>query len=140
MITPLLTMLTPVLSDILTRQISDKDRAGQILHAITDGLSQRQDEMHSALAEMNKAQLQVNAFEAQSRSLWVAGWRPAIGWVCVAGLVWMILAEPVLRHILVISGQHIDLPVLRYDILFELTLGMLGMAGLRSFDKLKGTS
>ena len=57
-----------------------------------------------------------------------------------AGLRWMILAEPVLRHILVISGQHIDLPVLRYDILFELTLGMLGMAGLRSFDKLKGTS
>ena len=41
MITPLLTMLTPILSDILTRQISDKDRAGQILHAITDGLNQR---------------------------------------------------------------------------------------------------
>ncbi len=136
----LFSVLTPILSEVISKHIGDKNQAGKILHAVTDGLNSRQQDMQVLLAEMNKSQMQVNKAEAKNSSIWVAGWRPAIGWVCVAGLGWMVLLEPLLHYLLHLTDSDISLPTLEYDLLFELTFGMLGMAGLRSFDKLKGTS
>lgn len=81
------------------------------------------------------AQLEVNKAEAAHDSLFVAGWRPAIGWVCALA----IFSDFVLRPVMVwISGWYPGMPVfpsLISDNLWELMAGMLGLSGLRTFEK-----
>lgn len=95
------------------------------------------DKARSQLVELiqssDLAQMQVNQVEASSRNLFVAGWRPAAGWVCVAALTYQFLARP----IIMIVAPGTSAPELD-GMLFELLFGMLGLAGLRSFEKLKG--
>ena len=98
---------------------------------------EQRDKARSQLVELiqssDLAQMQVNAVEASSRNLFVAVWRPAAGWVCVAALNYQFLARP----IIMIVAPGTPAPELN-DMLFELLFGMLGLAGLRSFEKLKG--
>ena len=97
------------------------------------------DKARSQLVELiqnsDLAQMQVNAVEAANRNLFVAGWRPAAGWICVAALGYQFLARP----IIMIVAPGTPAPALD-EMLFELLFGMLGLAGLRSFEKLKGLS
>ncbi len=92
--------------------------------------------------EFQKAmgQLEVNKAEAQHASLLVAGWRPAVGWVCVVGLTYNFLLYPMLTWIVAITGAEINPPGLLSENLMELVLGMLGLGALRSFEKYKGVT
>ena len=85
------------------------------------------------------AQLEVNKAEAAHESLFVAGWRPAIGWVCALA----IFSDFVLRPVMVwLSGWYPGVPVfpsLISDNLWELMAGMLGLSGLRTFEKTRKT-
>ena len=90
------------------------------------------------LAQVNAAQADINKIEAAHKSLFVAGWRPFIGWTCGIGLFWNFIGHPFAQSILLSVGSEVVLPPLVSDNLMELTLGMLGMAGLRSFEKMKG--
>lgn len=80
------------------------------------------------------AQIEINKVEATNPDWFVAGWRPAIGWVCALGLAYQFLLDPLL---LWIFPAHTPV-VLDASQLYSLTAGMLGIAGMRSFDKLKG--
>lgn len=88
-----------------------------------------------------QGQLEVDKVEAASSSLFVAGWRPAIGWVCALALVFQYLIRPAVTAFFVLKGQPltIALPGLD-DNLWQLMLGMLGMGTLRTFEKTKGVS
>jgi len=88
-----------------------------------------------AAAEIIKARLQVdlNKVEAQHRSLFISGWRPAIGWICALGLFFTFIANPLLVWIFNVDG-----PAVPTESLMELVLGMLGLAGLRTYEKYKG--
>jgi len=88
--------------------------------------------LRSSLQGWDEQQNQVNANEAQSSSIFVSGWRPAIGWVGALGLAYQYL----LRPIAVGAGWH-DLPTLDQS-LMELVTAMLGMAGLRTYEKTLG--
>lgn len=79
------------------------------------------------------AQLKVNEAEAASASVFVSGWRPFIGWVCGAALLFQYVARPIAMAI----EPGIDLPALD-NTLWELMFGMLGMGALRSYDKRLG--
>ena len=85
------------------------------------------------------AQLEVNKAEASHESLVVAGWRPAIGWVCALA----IFSDFVLRPVMVwLSGWYPGVPVfpsLISDNLWELMAGMLGLSGPRTFEKTRKT-
>lgn len=91
-----------------------------------------------ALAEMT-AQTEINKVEAASASLFVSGWRPAVGWVCVGGLVYTFVGWPLLTW--ASSIWHFALPpVLDLGTLLTLLGGMLGLGGLRSFEKINGVA
>jgi hypothetical protein len=87
------------------------------------------------IAEQNTAQAEVNKVEASNTSLFVAGWRPAIGWVGALALFYQFILYPLLCWIPGIDTP----PVPNSDALYPLIMGMLGIGTLRSFDKLKGT-
>lgn len=118
-----------IIGSVLDKFVEDKDLKMQLEHEIKT-------EIHSA----NLAQIDVNKQEAKHRSIFVAGWRPAIGWVAAAGFGYTFIAQPFLQWVMIMQGVETPLPEINTDILFELVLAMLGMAGLRSFDKLNGVT
>jgi hypothetical protein len=108
-------------------------------------------------AELVKGQLEINKSEAQHNSRFVAGWRPAIGWVGALALAYQFILYPLLVWIWALLQAkglipcHVDPaataaactftapPALDAGPLFAIVTGMLGIGGMRSFDKLKGT-
>jgi len=86
-------------------------------------------------------QLKVNEAEAKSGSFFVAGWRPMIGWVCGSALAYQFLLYPLIVWGWVASGNNIETapPMIDGSALYPVLLGMLGIGGMRSFDKLKNT-
>lgn len=87
------------------------------------------------------AQLTVNANEAKSESLFVAGWRPGIGWICAAALGWTFVVAPFTVFWLQTFGLHpAPLPVLDYTSLMPILLGMLGLGGMRTYEKVQGAA
>lgn len=85
------------------------------------------------------AQLEVNAREAQSPHLFVAGWRPGAGWCCVAGLGYTTIVQPLLAWASAAKGWPMP-PTIDADTLLYVLGGMLGLGSLRSFEKSKGVS
>lgn len=83
--------------------------------------------------EPQLAQIELNKVEASHRTMWVAGWRPAIGWICATGLAFIFIVNPVIQWLSDKAGP--ELPI---EALFSLVLGMLGLGGLRTYEKLSG--
>jgi len=83
------------------------------------------------------AQTEVNKVEAASADPFKSGWRPAAGWVCVLGLLYQFLLQPLLAWGSVIQGYAAP-PVLELGDLYGLLFGMLGLGAYRSFEKTKG--
>lgn len=86
------------------------------------------------------AQLKVNEVEAANQSIWVAGWRPAVGWVCALAFFYKFVFAPLFVLLLTTFGLNIVLPVLDFTEMSTILLGMLGIGGLRTVEKLKGIS
>jgi hypothetical protein len=82
----------------------------------------------------------VNKVEAASRSVFVAGWRPFVGWACGVSLAWSYICQPILTFALVQAGYGVELPALDMSQMMPVLMGMLGLGGLRSFEKYKGVS
>lgn len=83
-------------------------------------------------------QMKVNEVEAANQSVWVAGWRPAVGWVCALAFFYKFVFAPLFVLILTTFGLNIVLPVLDFTEMSTILLGMLGIGGLRTVEKLKG--
>ncbi|MBF0623610.1 MAG: holin family protein [Magnetococcales bacterium] len=91
-------------------------------------------------ASLLQGQLEVNKTEAQHPSLFVAGWRPAVGWVGAAAMAYQFVLYPLLTWaVQLYSPGHVMPPAMSSDILWTIVSGMLGIGGLRSFDKMKGS-
>lgn len=99
-----------------------------------------QGQLLAALVEESKGQNETNKIEAAHSSIFVAGWRPMIGWCCAAGFGWTFVGFPIFTWFFTLIGVTTVLPVIDSSVLMELTFGMLGMGALRSFDKWKGKS
>jgi len=88
----------------------------------------------------HKWQTEINKIEAGHRSLFVAGWRPFIGWVCGFGLMWTFLGEPIAQMVVTLSGTAIELPALRTSELIPLVFALLGLGGMRTWEKKLGVT
>lgn len=131
---PIITALLPKALEILDEVIPDKDAAQKAKISMEAKLL-------DAATAANLAQAATNTAEAQHRSTFVAGWRPAIGWVCALGLAWNFIGYQLVLYGLNIMGRtDILLPPIAGDNLMELTFAMLGMAGLRTYEKFKGVT
>ena len=124
-------LISPVAS-LLDKFIEDKDQKNKLAHEIAT-----MSEKHAQ--ELAKGQLEVNKVEASHRSALVAGWRPFIGWVCGVALAWHFVLSPVI--IFLAAWFDVVLPALpEFDMgsLMTVLMGMLGLGGLRTFEKSKG--
>lgn len=92
----------------------------------------------AASTDLAKLQIQTNVEEAKSPHLFVAGWRPAIGWICAIALFWNFLGYPMAVWVAEYWKPEFTPPALLEDNLMELVLGMLGLGGLRTWEKIKG--
>jgi len=85
-------------------------------------------------------QTDINKIEAVNPSLFVSGWRPFVGWVCACALAYVAILEPLVRFVATVGFKYTGgFPVIDTTITLQVLLGMLGLSGMRSFDKLKGT-
>jgi hypothetical protein len=126
-------LIGPV-TGLLDKFIEDKDQRAKLAHEIATMA-----ERHAQ--ERALAQIEVNKTEAASRNPFVAGWRPFIGWTCGIALAWHFVLAPFLMFIAAWVGFEVPrLPVFDMDNLMTVLLGMLGLGGLRSFEKVKGIS
>ena len=83
-------------------------------------------------------QVEINKIEAANPKLFVAGWRPFIGWVCGAALAFQLVAAPLVMWGYEIAGHKVVLPVMQTELLTTLLVGMLGLGGMRTVEKLNG--
>lgn len=87
-----------------------------------------------------KAQSDINMFEAQHKSLFVAGWRPFIGWICGVGVFYHFIGFSLMEWFVKVFNLQISPPALDTEGLMSLVIALLGMGGLRTYEKIKGVS
>jgi|TARA_R110000744_G_scaffold36954_1_gene84999 hypothetical protein len=132
-IAALLPSLIPIVGDVLDRFFPNKEEKERAQREIESKLTEH-------LAQIDLAQLEVNKQEAAHRSLFIAGWRPFIGWTCGLALFYTYLIQPMATFVLAQTGELIQLPQVDLSMMMPVLLGMLGLGGLRSFEKYKGVS
>ena len=99
-----------------------------------------QKEMTMAFHDANLAQIQLNKQEAAHKIIFVAGWRPFVGWTCGVALAYHFIVSPIVETILIAAGVAVDLPSFEFSQLSSILMGMLGLGGLRTYEKMKGVS
>lgn len=124
-------LIGPV-TGLLDKFIPDADEKARIAHELAT-----MSEKHAQ--ELAKGQLEINKEEAKSKNIFVAGWRPFIGWTCGVALLAHFLVFPTAD----VVTAHLGIPAVAYpafdmDSLMTILLGMLGLGGMRSFEKAKG--
>lgn len=90
--------------------------------------------------QLVQAQTDTNKVEAASQNFFVAGWRPAIGWICGVGLSYSFLLQPLLTWASPELGLKTPPPSLDMGTLITLLGGMLGLGGMRTYEKVQGVS
>jgi len=123
-------LIGPV-AGLLDKFIEDKDQKSALAHEIAT--------MSEKYAQENAlAQMAVNKAEAASSSIFVSGWRPATGWVCVLGMAGNFIVTPFANFALGLAGMDITIPLVPLDTMMPVLLGLLGLGGLRTLEKTKG--
>lgn len=116
-------LISPV-AGLLDKFIEDKDAKNALAHEIATMA-----ERHAQ--ELSKAQLEVNKVEAAHKNLFVAGWRPAVGWSCCFALVYSTILSPIL-------GIWFTVPPVDSSLLTTVLMGMLWLGAMRTVEKAKG--
>ena len=134
MIATLLPAILPAITDVVGRFLpEDKEAKAKVEREIEQQLTDH-------LAKIDLAQLDINKQEAAHRSIFVAGWRPFIGWTCGLALAYNYVIQPIAVFALAQTGYLIDLPTLSMSEIMPVLMGMLGLGGLRTFEKFKKVS
>ncbi len=123
-------LIAPV-TGILDKFVEDKDQKAALAHEIATIADKQAN-------EQAKAQIQLNAVEAATGSLFIAGWRPAVGWCCALAMLLNFILIPFINLGLDVAGVSIQLELINMETMMPVLLGMLGLGGLRTAEKIKG--
>jgi len=126
---PFIGKIVDTVGSVIDKLIPDKTKAAEMKHEIA-----------MTLVNADLGQMEINKQEAAHPSIFVSGWRPAVGWVCVAALFFNYILAPVVNWACAIWYPEITLPSLDISELMTLLFGLLGMGTLRSYDKSQGTA
>ena len=118
---------------VLEHFIPDASQRAQAAAALELEITKQQ-------GEQNAGQIEINKVEAGSASLFVSGWRPFLGWTCGGALVWEYVAGPIVIYLAHLCGSQVQMPALNTGDLMMLTVNMLGLGAMHSFDKSNGTA
>jgi len=122
----MINLLIPAVTSLLDKFIEDKDEKSKLAHEIA---TMAQKQAHESVM----AQVRVNEVQAAHKSLFVAGSRPAIMWICALGLLYSVIIHPVL-------DIWLDMPMINTDVLMPVMMGLLGLGGMRTAEKFKGVA
>lgn len=129
-------LLIPVIGNLLDKIMPDKAASDEAKLKLAELAQQGQLAELNAITDLAKAQIQVNHAEAQSDDWFRAGWRPMIGYVLAASLGYQYILYPLLVWVCALWYPTVIPPVLGMDDnTWELMFGMLGLAGLRGWEK-----
>ena len=130
----LLNALIGPVTGLLDKFVEDKDQKAALAHEISTMADRHAQQLALAQVEVNKA-------EAASNSVWKGGWRPFVGWVCGAAFAYHFVLQPLAIFGLAAYGMEVP-PLPDFDMgqLMTVLMGMLGLGGLRSFEKSRGVA
>lgn len=92
----------------------------------------------SADTQLAAAQAETNKVEAASEHIFISGWRPCVGWICAIAMGYHFVLQPLLAFIFAAFDHPITLPVFDMNTLYTVLMGILGLGGMRTFEKIKG--
>jgi|TARA_R100001460_G_scaffold107995_1_gene157887 hypothetical protein len=119
-------------TELIGKFVEDKDKKNELAHEIATMA-----ERHAL--ELAKGQMAINAEEAKSKNIFIAGWRPCTGWVCSIALMVHFLLIPIADVVTAYMGyEPVPYPAFDMDTLMTVLMGMLGLGGLRTYEKQKG--
>ena len=128
---PILSAILPLVGDVIDRVVPDKNGNAKAKREIEQTLA-------TAAMKGQLGQLEINKIEAAHRSVWTAGWRPSVGWCCSLALFFHFIVAPIVNWIGGLWGVQLPLPVFEMDALLYVLGSLLGVAGLRTYEKQKG--
>ena len=127
----MITSLIEPVTGLLDKFIEDKDQKAKLAHEIAT-----MGEKHAQ--QLSLAQIEVNKAEAASGSFFKGGWRPFVGWVCAVAFAYHFVIKPLLIFIFSYIGiEPPDLPEFQMNTLLTVLGGLLGIGGLRTYEKQK---
>jgi pyruvate/2-oxoglutarate dehydrogenase complex dihydrolipoamide acyltransferase (E2) component len=131
MILQLAQSLVAPVTGILDKLIEEKDQKAAMAHEIATIADKQAN-------EQAKAQIQLNAVEAAHTSMFVAGWRPSIGWVCSLAMLMNFILLPLINAGLEFGGVDLHIDLIDMETMMPVLFGMLGLGGMRTAEKIKG--
>lgn len=135
---PLLTGLISLLPEVLDKILPDKEKADEAKLKLLELAQKGELAVLDADMKLALGQMEINKAEATT-DMFRGGWRPAAGWVCVAGLAYQFILSPILPWIFNAFGAPLPpMPPINNETLMTLLGGMLGLGGLRTFERVKG--
>ena len=126
---PFIGAVLDIIKGPLEKLIPDKNKRQEFEHAVT-----------MSVHNSDLSQMEVNKVEAAHHSIFVAGWRPFIGWTCGTALALDFLVRPLAQWVILIFENVVILPTLDTSQLMPILMGMLGLGTLRTYEKLKGVA
>jgi hypothetical protein len=132
--------LLPLIAGALDKIIPDPAAAAEAKLRAMELAQKGELAIMDADVRLALGQMDINKAEATT-DLFRGGWRPAVGWVCVSGLGYQLVLRPLLPWVARVCGVDVpDLPSIDTETLMVLLTGMLGLGGLRTFERVKGVT
>lgn len=131
--------ISKAIGGVIEKVVPDPDLKQKLQHETDLALVSQATALQQAITDAAAKQADINLKEAESPSMFVAGWRPAVGWLCIAGISYAALLQPIVTWIAALFGGP-SLPTVDAAALTSLLLALLGIGGMRSYEKVQGVS
>ena len=116
------------------------DLANTVIGKIWPDKTEAEKQQLAAAVMVIQGQIDINKAEAASPSVFVSGWRPFIGWVCGSACAWNWIGLPIAKAGLLLAGITISISPADISEMLPILMGMLGLGGLRTIEKIKGAA